>query len=91
MLMKALGYFQYSSDFGSDWQFATVKQANKIDLFDDVDSGVREAMTRNDLAQLVLNTLRSGFFGAGRRSSKEKQLADMQAYKDACKKGAVCE
>ena len=38
-----------------------------------------------------LNTLRSGFFGAGRRSSKEKQLADMQAYKDACKKGAVCE
>lgn len=57
MLMKALGYFQYSSDFGSDWQFAVVKQANKIDLFDDVDSGVREAMTRNDLAQLVLNAL----------------------------------
>ena len=57
MLMKALGYFQYSSDFGSDWQFATVKQANKIDLFDDVDSGVRDAMTRNDLAQLVLNAL----------------------------------
>ena len=57
MLMKALGYFQYQSDFGSDWQFATIKQATKIDLFDDVDSGVREAMTRNDLAQLVLNTL----------------------------------
>jgi hypothetical protein len=60
MLMKALGYFQYSSDFGSDWQFATIKQANKIDLFDDVDSGVRDAMTRNDLAQLVLNTLEAG-------------------------------
>ena len=59
MLMKALGYFQYSSDFGSDWQFATIKQANKIDLFDDVDSGVREAMTRNDLAQLVLNALKT--------------------------------
>ena len=57
MLMKALGYFQYQSDFGSDWQFAVVKQATKIDLFDDVDSGVREAMTRNDLAQLVLNAL----------------------------------
>ena len=57
MLMKALGYFQYSSDFGSDWQFSTIKQANKIDLFDDVDSGVRDAMTRNDLAQLVLNAL----------------------------------
>ena len=60
MLMKALGYFQYSSDFGSDWQLATVSQGNKIDLFEDVDSGVQEAMTRNDLAQLVLNTLESG-------------------------------
>lgn len=60
MLMKALGYFQYSSDFGTDWQFETVKQATKIELFDDVDSGVREAMTRNDLAQLVLNTLEAG-------------------------------
>ena len=39
----------------------------------------------------AIRDLRSGFFGAGRRSSKEKQLADMQAYKDACKKGAVCE
>ena len=60
MLMKALGYFQYSSDFGTDWQFETIKQATKIDLFDDVDSGVRDAMTRNDLAQLVLNALESG-------------------------------
>ena len=59
MLMKALGYFQYQSDFGSDWQFSTIKQANKIDLFDDVDSGVRDAMTRNDLAQLVLNALKT--------------------------------
>ena len=60
MLMKALGYFQYSSDFGSDWQLATITQGNKIDLFNNVDSGVREAMTRNDLAQLVLNTLEAG-------------------------------
>ena len=60
MLMKALGYFQYESDFGNDWQLATVSQGNRIDLFEDVDSGVREAMTRNDLAQLVLNTLEAG-------------------------------
>src|SRR5699024_3452763 len=60
MLMKALGYFQYASDFGSDWQLETVSQATKIDLCTDVDSGVREAMTRNDLAQLVLNTLKAG-------------------------------
>ena len=60
MLMKALGYFQYQSDFEEDWQFATVKQAGKIDLFKGVDSGVTEAMTRNDVARLVLNTLKSG-------------------------------
>ena len=60
MLMKALGYFQYSSDFGSDWQLATTRQGNAIDLFDGVDSGVTQAMTRDDLAQLVLNTLEAG-------------------------------
>ena len=60
MVMKALGYFQFQSDFGSDWQLSTVAQGNKIDLFDDVDSGVKDAMTRNDLAQLVLNALKSG-------------------------------
>ena len=60
MLMKALGYFQYSSDFGSDWQLSTISQGNKIDLFENVDSGVQQAMTRNDLAQLVLNTLEAG-------------------------------
>ena len=60
MLMKALGYFQYASDFGGDWQLATTRQGNAIDLFNGVDSGVTQAMTRNDVAQLVLNTLRSG-------------------------------
>ena len=70
MLMKALGYFQYSSDFGTDWQFETVKQATKIELFDDVDSGVRDAMTRNDLAQLVLNTLEAGTVEADNNVTK---------------------
>ncbi len=58
MMMKALGYFQYQSDFEDDWQLATVRQANKIELFEDVDAGVTEAMTRNDVAQLALNTLK---------------------------------
>ena len=61
MMMKALGYFQYASDFGSDWQLATTRQGNAIDLFNGVDSGVTQAMTRNDVAQLVLNTLQSVF------------------------------
>lgn len=60
MLMKALGYFQYASDFGDEWQLAVTKQANKIELLDGIDAGVKEALTRNDVAQLVLNTLKSG-------------------------------
>ena len=59
MLMKALGYFQYQSDFGSDWLLATTQVATRINLFSGVQAGVREAMTRNDVAQLVLNTLKS--------------------------------
>ena len=38
MMMKALGYFQYQSDFGSDWQIAAMKQASAIDLFRDINS-----------------------------------------------------
>ena len=59
MMMKALGYFQYSSDFGSDWQVATVKQGSKIDLFKGIESGATVAMTRNDVAQIALNTLKA--------------------------------
>ena len=69
MLMKALGYFQYSQDFGQDWQLATATKGNDIDLFNGVDSGLREAMTRNDLAQLVLNTLESGTVSASTSGS----------------------
>ena len=57
MMMKALGYFQYTSDFGSDWQLATVKQGTKIALFDGIEAGASEAMSRNDVAQIALNTL----------------------------------
>ena len=60
MLMKALGYFQYQSDFASGWELATISQGSKIDLFVDVEAGVYDAMTRNEVAQLVLNTLESG-------------------------------
>jgi hypothetical protein len=59
MMMKALGYFQNASDFGSDWQVATVKQGSKINLFDGVEAGASSAMTRNDVAQIALNTLKS--------------------------------
>ena len=64
MLMKVLGYFQFQSDFEDDWQLATIRQGGKIELFEDVKSGVKEAMTRNDVAQLVLNALKSGMVEA---------------------------
>ena len=59
MMMKALGYFQYASDFENDWLLATIKQASKIELLEDVDAGAKAAMTRNEVAQLALNTLES--------------------------------
>ena len=57
MLMRALGYFQYSSDFNDGWLLATIRQAGRIDLFEGIDAGAEEALTRNEVAQLVLNTL----------------------------------
>ena len=57
MLMKALGYFQYQSDLADGWLLATIRQAGRIDLFEGIDAGAEEALTRNEVAQLVLNTL----------------------------------
>ena len=57
MVMKALGYFQFAADFGDSWQLSTVKQASKIDLYDGIDANANAALTRNDVAQLVLNAL----------------------------------
>jgi len=59
MMLKALGYFQYSGDFGNDWALATIKQAAKIDLLDDVKASATAALTRNEVAQLALNALES--------------------------------
>ena len=57
MMLKALGYFQYASDFGEDWVVSTVKQASKIDLFDGLTTNANAALTRNDVAQMALNAL----------------------------------
>ena len=57
MMCKALGYFQYAGDFGDDWKLAAVKQSSKIELYDNIDAGSDTALTRNDVAQLVLNAL----------------------------------
>ena len=59
MVMKALGYFEFSVDFGDNWKLATIKQASLIDLFDGINAGADTALTRNEVAQLVLNALES--------------------------------
>ena len=59
MMMKALGYFQNASDFGADWQVATVKQGSTINIFDGIKAGASTAMTRNEVAQIALNTLKA--------------------------------
>ena len=57
MLMKALGYFGYAGEFGDSWKLAVVKQADKINLYDGINAYTDKDMTRNEVAQLVLNAL----------------------------------
>ena len=59
MMLKALGYFQYQADFGEDYVLATVKQATEIGLFTRIDSNAQAALTRNEVAQMALNALKS--------------------------------
>ena len=60
MMMRALGYFKYASDYAAGFEVATVTQGSKISLFDGVGSDATTPMTRNQVAQLALNTLESG-------------------------------
>ena len=69
MLLKALGYFQYSADFGSDWLVETTKNGSTAGLFDGVATGAKEALTRNDVAQMVLNALEADLVKAEENGS----------------------
>ena len=69
MLLKALGYFQYSGDFGQDWLVETTKTGSTAGLFGGVKNGAREAVTRNDVAQMVLNTLKADVVVAEKNGS----------------------
>ena len=59
MMLKALGYFQYNSDFGDDWARATALQASRIRLFDGISVQDNTQLTRNQVAQLALNALQA--------------------------------
>ena len=76
MVMKALGYFQYSADFGSDWLVETTKNGSTAGLFDGVATGAKEALTRNDVAQMVLNALEADLVKAEKNGS-DVQVGDI--------------
>ena len=76
MLLKALGYFQYSADFGSDWLVETTKNGSTAGLFDGVATGAKEALTRNDVAQMVLNALEADLVKAEKNGS-DVQIGDI--------------
>ena len=59
MLMRALGYFQYSNDYADGFEVSTVRLGTTIGIFDGVGSSATEPMTRNQVAQMVLNALQS--------------------------------
>ena len=60
MLMRALGYFKYPSDYADGFEVSTVRQGTTIGIFKGVGSSATEPMTRNQVAQMVLNALKSG-------------------------------
>ena len=76
MLLKALGYFQYSADFGSDWLVETTKNGSTAGLFDGVATGAKEALTRNDVAQMALNALEADLVKAEKNGS-DVQVGDI--------------
>ena len=80
MLLKALGYFQYSSDFGTDWQVATIKQASNVGLFEGIDSARNAAMTRNEVAQIALNALEASEFDS-KGTFENKKPSDSGDFK----------
>ena len=69
MMMRALGYFKYPSDYADGFVLSTVRQASKIGLFDDVNADTSAPLTRNQVAQLALNTLESTMVDAKKTSA----------------------
>ena len=60
MMQKALGYFEHEQEFQGNWKNASMNNANKIKLLSGLSSRAADtALTRNDIAQLSLNTLKS--------------------------------
>lgn len=59
MILRALGYFQHGEDAGSDWQDVAIRQAGRIGLLNSVNASAGDTLTRNQVAQLVLNGMKA--------------------------------
>ena len=59
MMMRALGYFKYTEDYADGFQLSTVRQGSDIGIFNGVGTDGNTPMTRNQVAQMALNALRS--------------------------------
>ncbi|RKI71357.1 hypothetical protein D7V91_01320 [bacterium 1xD42-67] len=64
MMMRALGYFKYDSDYKDGFVIATVRQASKLGLFKDINASNDTPLTRDQVAQLALNTLETAMVDA---------------------------
>ncbi len=60
MMMRALGYFRYQNDYADGFMVSTVRQGTKIGIFEGVGTDAATPMTRNQVAQMALNALKSG-------------------------------
>ena len=59
MMMRALGYFKHVDDYADGFQVVTVRQGSQIGIFNGVGTNATNPMTRNQVAQMALNALRS--------------------------------
>ena len=70
MMMRALGYFKYDSDYADGFELSTVRQGTRIGIFSGVGSNAADkAMTRNQVAQMALNALESTMVDARKTSA----------------------
>ena len=60
MMMRALGYFRYQNDYSDGFMVSTVRQGTKIGIFEGVGTDAATPMTRNQVAQMALNALKTG-------------------------------
>jgi hypothetical protein len=57
MLLKALGYFIEEDQLGADWKTVVTGRATSLHLYGELTLSVDEALTRDNVAELVFHTL----------------------------------